>query len=192
MKNENVLCVATSQMKDLFNLDKELWTLKSENDLNRLNYSFIQRIIAENDAEHKQLIPYAVVFDTQGKILTYQRCGSEKRLFGLYSVGIGGHVNDHDKGDILYEKLQNGLMREFGEEVGMQISADQMQLVGMINEEHSDVGHCHTGVVFKIQLHDTPFAFDKEIGDQNWMEPSRIDLSKCELWSALALKLILK
>jgi hypothetical protein len=59
---------------------------------------WMPRSAAECDPSFKQLIPYVVVkrSDT-GTIACYRRRGSEDRLHGLWSVGIGGHVDEGDR-----------------------------------------------------------------------------------------------
>lgn len=187
MKNENVVCVPVSEMKKAFRLEDQYWKA-NEQDINQLQFEYRERASVEKDFNYKQLIPYAIVQNGEGKILVYQRCGSEKRLSNMYSVGIGGHVNDKDEGDNLYEVLTNGLIREFEEEVGVKLKKEQVNLLGMINEEISEVGHCHTGIVFHVDLDGSQMKFDAEIGNPQWTDPNQIDLSKFELWSSLAIK----
>ena len=189
MKNENVLVVAKDDLERHFNLQKEFWSI-SEQDLNVLTASFKSRQEAETDFSAKQLIPYAVISDEEGRILTYNRHGSEQRLKGILSVGIGGHVNDGDESGSIYKTLATGLRREMKEETGLRVSTTDISLAGMINEDRSEVGHCHIGVVFKVELHDAKPSFSSEIGNPQWLPLQDIDLSKFELWSALALKLI--
>lgn len=112
------------------------------------------------------------------------------KLSNMYSVGIGGHVNDCDRGGDLYHILLNGLKREFKEEVGVSLTDGQIKLLGMINEEQTEVGHCHTGVVFHVICDGLQMNFDAEIGNPQWMDPNRDDIGKFELWSKLALTLI--
>ena len=189
MKNENVICVPLDAMKKMFDMSKQLWQADVDS-INRLPFEYINRSIAETDFQHKQLIPYAVLQNSKGEVFCYQRHGSEKRLADIFSVGIGGHVNDHDLGETLSQRLINGLRREFKEEVGIEVSESQFHLAGMINEEATEVGHCHTGVVFRVAIDSTDFTFDAEIGNPQWRCIDDLDLSKFELWSALALKLI--
>src|SRR5271155_4927286 len=61
------------------------------------NLVYLARSDAEQNRGYKQLIPYALLI-CNGKILRYQRgkLGGEKRLHGLYSVGIGGHISEDD------------------------------------------------------------------------------------------------
>lgn len=189
MKDEKTLCISTEELKDVFDLDKGFWRCNI-NLINSLSYTYIPRCSVESDYSFKQIIPYALVFNSAGEILYYQRCGSEKRLSGLCSAGIGGHVNDKDYGNSLYEKIIAGLKREMKEELGVNVSDNQLHFLGMINEELTDVGHCHIGMVFKIILEDCSLMdFENEIGHPNWEYPSMLDLSNFELWSALAIKL---
>lgn len=187
MKSENVVCVPISVMKKTFDLEAQYWRTNKE-EIERLFFEYRERTSVEKDFNYKQLIPYAIVQNGEGKILVYQRCGSEKRLSNMYSVGIGGHVNDCDGDGDLYHILLNGLKREFKEEVGVSLTDGQIKLLGMINEEQTEVGHCHTGVVFHVTLDEQQLKFDAEIGNPQWVDPNKIDLSKFELWSSLAIK----
>lgn len=189
MKDENVMCVPLDAMKKVFDMNEQFW-MTNVAAIDLLPVLYINRKVAESDFLQKQLIPYAVLQNEQGEVFCYQRKGSEKRLADLYSVGIGGHVNDHDGGGTVSQRLINGLIREFREEVGAELSESQFVLAGMINEEKTEVGHCHTGVVFKVINGETDFKFNAEIGNPQWKKIDDLDLSKFELWSALALKLM--
>lgn len=57
---------------------------------------FVERPRAEGDPSFKQLIPYLVVAGPGGTLACYPRQGAEARLHGLWSVGIGGHVDPPD------------------------------------------------------------------------------------------------
>lgn len=191
MTNENVICIPLDALHTAFDTSKRYW----EADISKINalpFCYIHRAKAEIDFSHKQLIPYAIVRNNKGEILCYQRHGSEKRLSDLYSVGIGGHVNDHDEGSSVVERLTSGLQREFFEEVGISVSKERFNLIGMIDEEETEVGHCHTGVVFTVDVGNADLTFDSEIGNPLWMDLEYLDLSNFEKWSALALKLIRK
>ncbi len=189
MKDENVIYVERKVLEAAFDMPRQYWQV-SWSDIDALPFGYLSRSVAENDFDHKQLIPYAVVQNWRGDFLCYQRHGSERRLSEFYSVGIGGHVNDTDCGEYLSECLLKGLQREFCEEVGTDLPYDRFQIVGMINEEQTAVGHCHTGVVFKVLVDNVNFTFDAEIGNPQWKRIEDLDLAKFELWSALALKLL--
>jgi predicted NUDIX family phosphoesterase len=191
MKNENVICVSLDALRTAFDINKQYWEAEVS-EINALPFCYIQRAKAEIDFNHKQLIPYAIVRNHKGEILCYQRHGSEKRLSDFYSVGIGGHVNDQDEGSSVVERLTNGLQREFLEEVGISVHKEQFNLIGMIDEEETEVGHCHTGVVFTVDINNADLTFDTEIGNPQWKRIDEMDLSNFEKWSTLALKLLRK
>lgn len=189
MKEENIICVPVDVMKKNFDMTKTSWTIDMEK-LNSLHHEFLFRPDVEKDFTQKQLIPYAIVVNSENKVLCYQRAGSEKRLSGIWSAGIGGHVNDKDKSDTVFQTLKNGLIREFEEEIGFKLTDDMMTVCGMINEEETEVGYCHTGVVFRINIDNTNLVFDTEISNPTWLSAEEIDYSNFELWSSLAIKLV--
>ncbi|SRR6266545_499414 len=108
---------------------------------------YLNRSDAEQDKRYKQLIPYVLVI-CNGKILRYRRGrgGQETRLQGLYSVGIGGHISEEDHG--LFSNdcgYQDGMRRELMEEVA--IDAVKEAAVAVINDDSTEVGYVHFGVV---------------------------------------------
>jgi len=115
---------------------------------------FMERPAAENDPSHKQLIPYAV-FHHAGRYLTYTRGGSsgEKRLVAKRSIGIGGHINPIDAAqDSLGETMYyNGVEREIAEELVLAGTQTQ-RVIGLINDDSTEVGSVHLGVVHLFEL----------------------------------------
>ena len=183
-----MLCIPTNIIKEKFNINDNFLKCSKES-LNSLPYTFLPRQEAENDFSYKQVIPYVLVFNAEGEILFYQRCGSEKRLTGLFSAGIGGHVNDDDENKTVYDTILSGVRREIKEELGLDITNERLQLLGMINEEQTNVGHCHIGVVFKLTIENEGITFEQEIGNPRWEYPNKLDLSRFEIWSSLAIEL---
>jgi predicted NUDIX family phosphoesterase len=124
----------------------------------RQNLVYLNRSEAEQDRRYKQLIPYVLLICNR-KILRYRRGkgGQETRLHGLYSVGIGGHISDEDHGlfssGIGYEE---GMRRELLEEVAVeQVNAPS---VAVINDDSTEVGYVHFGVVHLMQVSDESVA----------------------------------
>jgi predicted NUDIX family phosphoesterase len=124
----------------------------------RENLVYLNRSEAEQDRRYKQLIPYVLLI-CKGKILRYRRGkgGQETRLHGLYSVGIGGHISDEDHGlfssGIGYEE---GMRRELIEEVAVQqVNAPS---VALINDDSTEVGYVHFGVVHLMQVSEESVA----------------------------------
>lgn len=188
MKNENVLCISLPILNNIFDLNKESCSCTKEQ-IDNMEFSFLPRNTVENNYNYKQIIPYALIFNNEGKILSYQRCGSEHRLKGIFSVGLGGHINDIDQAETLSNTIENGLLRELNEEIGLNTSSKQLQLLGFINEDRSEVGLCHIGIAYKIEIDENELKFDSEIGHQQWINCEDLKLSNYELWSTLALSL---
>lgn len=122
------------------------------------NILYKNRSEAELDKNFKQLIPYVLII-CGDKILRYQRGkkGGETRLHGLYSVGIGGHISDEDSG--LFSSAagyHEGMRRELMEEVD--ISGANDAAVAVINDDSTEVGQVHFGVVHVLFVPDENVA----------------------------------
>src|SRR6266851_7883968 len=98
---ERVLCFRRTLLEDLgtfqglsLEVSKYLPVVTSSSHLVYLN-----RSEAEQDRRYKQVIPYVLLI-CDDRLLRYRRGrgGEEKRLHGLYSVGIGGHISEEDHG----------------------------------------------------------------------------------------------
>lgn len=115
---------------------------------------YLNRSVAEQDRRYKQLIPYVLIL-CNDKILRYRRGrgGQETRLHGLYSVGIGGHIAEEDHG--LFSSgigYHDGMRRELKEEVD--VDAANEPAVAVINDDSTDVGYVHFGVVHIMRVAD--------------------------------------
>lgn len=115
---------------------------------------FMERPAAELDPSHKQLIPYSI-FHHNGRYLCYTRGGKsgEKRLVAKSSVGIGGHINPVDQShDGLGESMYyNSIEREITEELVIGGTHTQ-EVIGLINDDSTEVGSVHLGVVHRFEL----------------------------------------
>ena len=152
---------------------------------------YLNRSDAEQDKRYKQLIPYVLII-CHGRILRYRRGrgGQETRLHGLYSVGIGGHISEEDHG--LFSSglgYQEGMRRELMEEVA--IDEVKETAVAVINDDSTDVGYVHFGVV-----HVLPVVNENVAGRRSGIvAPEFIpiveavkDLSGYESWSRFCLE----
>jgi predicted NUDIX family phosphoesterase len=122
------------------------------------NLVYRNRTEAEQDRRYKQLIPYVLIL-CNGKILRYRRGrgGQETRLHGLYSVGIGGHISEEDDG--LFSSgagYREGMRRELMEEVAIEHTKEAA--VAVINDDSTDVGAVHFGVVHVMHVADETVA----------------------------------
>jgi predicted NUDIX family phosphoesterase len=116
------------------------------------NLVYRNRSEAEQDKRYKQLIPY-VLLVSDGKILHYRRGkgGQETRLHGLFSVGVGGHISDEDHGLFSsHAGYQDGMRRELMEEVA--VTETNAPAVAVINDDSTDVGQVHFGVVHVMRV----------------------------------------
>jgi predicted NUDIX family phosphoesterase len=107
----------------------------------------------EQDPSFKQLIPY-VIFqydDSHGTCWLFQytrgRGQGESRLHAKRSIGIGGHISREDAGQHgALNPYHEGMRRELDEEVIIQTEYVD-RCVGMINDDETDVGKVHLGIV---------------------------------------------
>lgn len=107
----------------------------------------------EEDPSFKQLIPYVVFRYTAAdggvSLFQYQRGAGqgESRLHAKRSVGIGGHISAIDAdASIGQNPYEEGMRRELDEEVAIDTTY-QPTCVGMINDDETEVGRVHLGVV---------------------------------------------
>jgi len=103
---------------------------------------FEPRPAMESDRSHKQVIPYLVLRDGPRYFLMRRtRAGGDVRLHDRWSIGVGGHLNPGD-GD-----LAGGLRREWAEEIRADFTPE-FHLVGLLNDDTTDVGSVHLGAVY--------------------------------------------
>jgi predicted NUDIX family phosphoesterase len=96
----------------------------------------------EQDRSWKQVIPYLVLRDGPRYFLMRRtKAGGDARLHDRYSIGVGGHLNPGD-GD-----LQGGLRREWHEEIAADFEP-AFRLIGLLNDDTTDVGSVHVGAVY--------------------------------------------
>lgn len=160
--------------------------------INALTPVFMKRRLVEHDSAYKQPIPYVVFVDNHNKFACFPRHSSEERLHGLWSVGIGGHVDEADNDIDVYSTILNGVYRELFEETDGFIP-DKMSLrfIGVINEELTSVGHTHFGCVFVVQLTDKEIVYPaEELKGMVWMKRSQLLNMQLELWSDIVLELL--
>ncbi|AEJ18265.1 NUDIX domain-containing protein [Gracilinema caldarium] len=203
-QNEQVLCVARSALAELIDLSQELFHIDEHTAfqaMQRGGAAFIIRRQAEQDPSYKQLIPYCILQDPEGRFLCYPRQGTEKRLHGLYSLGIGGHINPEDAvlqdDQIDVERtVMRALVREASEEAGLQGHGMKSQFRGLIHEERSPVGMVHLGLVYTIQTRSELLKPGEELAGSLWLSPEALkekletESASLETWSTLALELI--
>lgn len=152
---------------------------------------FADRDRVEDDPTLKQVIPYAVLARA-GDVFLFRRTngGGEKRLFNLRSIGVGGHVNPEDAGDV----VRAGLRREVEEELSLPSAAWEPRILGLLNDDSTPVGEVHVGVVALVVPGPGPVAVREEdtmtgsfVGRDELMALHARERGTFESWSALLL-----
>jgi predicted NUDIX family phosphoesterase len=116
------------------------------------NTSYRPRNEMEEDPSFKQLIPYVIFRYNAGggktQLFQYTRGGGqgESRLHQKRSIGIGGHISSVDAVQKDADPYQLGMQRELDEEVQVDTAYD-MKCVGLINDDETEVGRVHLGIV---------------------------------------------
>lgn len=124
---------------------------------------FVDRTAAEQDPGWKQLIPYCVI-ERPGAVFCVQRRSqqSEQRLHGRWSIGLGGHINDHDGAGPHADAAAfflAALWRELTEELHLERdAAPDPVFVGLLNDDRDSVGSVHAGLVYRLVLPATALA----------------------------------
>jgi predicted NUDIX family phosphoesterase len=203
---EIVLCSKTSDLPESWLPEAGALPLREEeliDTLGRTAPHWIRRSLAEADPGFLQWIPYALLLRPDGRLAAYPRRGTEARLHGRWSMGIGGHVNRQDTppagaveqpSEIWRTTLRNGLLRELTEEFPGAVGGSSAFL-GLVYEGRTPVGRVHMGAVYLHRLEEPPGEPGAELAGLRWVTPGesadpswRID--RLELWSSLALDLL--
>jgi predicted NUDIX family phosphoesterase len=148
---------------------------------------FEPRAAMEADPSFKQIIPYVVLRDRERYFLMRRtRAGGDARLHDAWSIGVGGHVNPGD-GD-----LAGGLLREWTEELVADF-VPEFRLVGLLNDDTTDVGRVHLGAIYLAEADGRPVAIretDKLSGA--FATPAQVQevADRLETWSRLAFEFV--
>lgn len=119
--------------------------------LDPMHTSYRPRDEMEEDLSYKQLIPYCI-FVHDGNVFNYRRgtAQGESRLHSKRSVGVGGHICTLDK-DGKNHAYMEGMEREIDEEILIK-GGYQSKCVGLINDDETEVGKVHLGIVHIFEL----------------------------------------
>jgi predicted NUDIX family phosphoesterase len=161
------------------------------------NTCYRPRHDVERDPGFKQLIPYVIFVHRQpgGAVRVFQYTRGtghgEGRLHRKRSVGVGGHIastdTETDRQAAVYEI---GMQRELDEEVEVRTSYTS-QLVGLINDDQTDVGRVHLGVVHVFEVSEPAGApREPDIVDAGFVPVDELlaDLEGFETWSSICLE----
>ena len=153
--------------------------------------TFLARSLAETDPHYKQLVCY-VILRAGRSVFHYRRSerAGETRLAGRRSLGVGGHLNAEDAGDRVGRQwLDRAIQRELMEEVEAG-AVTRVDILGIINDDASEVGKVHVGIVAVAELESTAVHLrDSTLADGRFDLPQNLvsRSSEFETWSQLCL-----
>ena len=189
---ERVLCFERRLLDEVgafqglsFEVDKYLTVATSP-----ANLTYRNRSEAEQDKRYKQLIPYVLLVRDE-RVLQYRRGkgGQENRLHGLLSIGVGGHISDEDAGLFSAAGYYDGMWRELREEVDIEPLSEAT--VAVLNDDSTDVGAVHFGVVHVVRVGDeSAVGWRKGIVSPEFIPISEAvrNSTSYESWSRLCLE----
>ena len=162
------------------------------------------RTHAELDFEFKQFISYTII-QNKNRILTFRR-GQYNRaaafLRGARCVGFGGHVTEDDFTLLSYSDygIRANAAREISEELHVSgkpaiVDPNEIECLGFINDNSSDVGIKHVAAVLRYWAPDTeswrnPTRGEASIAKLAWVETAGepVDLNEYEYWSQIVIR----
>lgn len=192
--SERVLCVPSSQVHKITKKRRESFLMTFRPLIQLLSspdLCFLPRSECENNPEYKQISLYSV-FRCNCRVFAYRRgvSGGDTRLFGNWSIGIGGHASEaglegrsflpSDPMERL-SLLESEAMREINEEIRLDAIPTSVIQAGLVNHEDGDIGDYHIGVVYIWRL-SAPRIMVREdcLVDPGWINVTNGELAKFE------------
>ncbi len=126
------------------------------------NTRFIKRLDAENDLTHRQIVSYVLV-ERKKQLLRFVRgkyVSAQAFLKGRYCIGFGGHAQESDYEQWkLFSQKDSGynasVQRVLEEELKLpknSIAPKNLKIIGVLNDDSSDVGKRHFAFIHKLNL----------------------------------------
>lgn len=139
------------------------------------NFGFLPRALIDNKSDTSieigkllpQVLPYFIIKDKDGRVLSYNRQGKEAGLLGKNSIGVGGHIDLTDSliqqnevnilnGWGLYltnicAVMFEGLTRELKEEIGLHV-CKMPEFDFIIAIDTDKTSNVHVGFVATIHV----------------------------------------
>jgi len=206
---EKVLVYRTSELDSITPWQgvQTTWKRAARSILTRMQPHYVNRFDVEQDNTFTQVLTYVLV--CRGDALLSYRRGTynrvDKFLQGASCVGFGGHVVETDL-DLFNEEtmgIYECASRELMEELHLPKADVQriqqregIEIVGIINDDSSDVGRRHLAFVMRYRVSedpswDQPERGEKAITQLRWIsarEPGWVWLWNFEYWSQLCLR----
>ena len=118
---------------------------------------------------------------------------------GSYTIGFGGHVDLRDidifaqkRADDFESAIFHGVKREVKEEIGIDIDLENVQLIGVLNDDSVKQGKQHFAILFLVEV----YSPDIDSRSERWItKPEFIPIEKLveefefyEYWSQLCIQ----
>lgn len=181
---ESVLQMPHKQISEdtvVFDLATDEYFVENIPHLNDIDFHLEDRATCETDFSKLQLIPYiTIVSKEDNRFFTYKRgtSGDEGRLHNLYSIGLGGHIEDEPgDGKTLFDVVTNNVLNELNEEAGIESTEELKQLIlnKLLNKDFllffstkNPVEEVHLALWMCIELEDEDL---KDFEENNINEP---------------------
>lgn len=191
----------------------DLWEVEQK------HYAFLPRSHADDKSENAlslgflfpQILGYVQVVNLEGHILAYQRKGKEEGLFGKWSIGVGGHINQDDLSEVagdtgesypdLAELVFNGTVRELTEELGIDLGWSEFDdidsVIGKFDKIISTLADptssVHVGLTARLVVdQDTPplKLEPSEFNNWKWVTEDYLkeNVAEFETWSQMLIQ----
>jgi predicted NUDIX family phosphoesterase len=154
------------------------------------NGLYRRRSELEEDPSFKQIIPYAIISNSDSFYLFRRRPGQrEKRLHNKFTLGAGGHMNPGESAEPdVY--LIDELKRELFEEVRLLNGCiiENIGFIGFINDDTIPVGRFHTGLLYHIRVSNKEvYINETDKLTAEWIEKSNLAdyYEGMETWSRI-------
>ena len=197
VQTEHVLVVPTERFHELGHFQGFCGETEHYlNDLLQPNWmSFRPRPAVEEDPTFKQLIPYLIIHHEHGgeiQLFCYVRGSGqgESRLHSKWSIGVGGHISQEDAEMPSGDAYREGLKRELREELVVDTDFDE-ECVGLINDDESEVGRVHLGVVHRLTVKTQAVrAREDELEESGFRSLHELheNIDRMETWSRICLE----
>jgi len=154
---------------------------------------FRKRSELEEDPAFKQIIPYAIISNSESFYLFTRTSGqTERRLHNKLHLGVGGHMNPGSSREAGEHYLINQLKREFFEEVKLLNGCfiKDIEFIGFINDDSISVSRVHIGLLYDIHVSNKDVAVNEtDKMTAAWIDkPDLVDYyEEMETWTRIAI-----
>jgi len=161
-------------------------------DLMNSHMEYRPRSLCELDQSFKQIIPYFLVKNTEGKYLFSKRknSGGDSRAHNFALIGFGGHLR---KTDVEGREMNEWLKREFEEEISAE-RINGVDFAGIVNydgDELDGINKYHFGLIFVVSIDGQADVLETDKFEKGQMltveELQRKNDASLETWSKIIL-----